>query len=81
MTPTRSAVRVFLYTLLGSLLSSGVFSAFNDAIQSGTFDLTILAKGLFAALTAGLVGVITYVYNLLEDTGVVPSTKGTQDGK
>ncbi len=76
MTPVRSGVRVFFYTLIGSLLSSGVLTAFNEAAQTGVVDWSILVKGAIAALTAGIVGLLAYVYNLLEDKGVVPSTKG-----
>lgn len=81
MSPLRSAVRVFIYTLIGSLLSSGVFTAFNDAVQTGTFDISILAKGAFAAITAAVVGTLAFAYNYLEDSGAVPSTKGTTNGK
>jgi hypothetical protein len=81
MTPLRSAVRVFTYTLIGSLLSSGVFTAFNNAVQTGSFDLSILAKGAFAAITAGVVAVLAYAYNYLEDSGTIPSTKGTTNVK
>lgn len=76
MSPLRSAVRVFCYALLGSVLSSGVLTAFNDAIQTGVIDWSILTKGVAAAITAGLVALIAYVYNLLEDNGAIPSTKG-----
>lgn len=76
MSPLRSAVRVFCYALLGSILSSGVFTAFNEAIQTGVVDLSILTKGLFSALTAGIVALLAFLYNWLEDSGNIPSTKG-----
>lgn len=73
MTATRSAIRVFCYTLLGSILSSGVLTAIQ---VDGVLDVSVLSKAGVSALVAGVTAVITFAYNYLEDSGVVASTKG-----
>lgn len=68
--PVRRAIRGWLQTFLGSLITSGVLSSFE---AEGVVDWAILKKALISAIVAGVVAVITLVQNLLEDTTSFPA--------
>lgn len=66
----RRAVRTFVQTLVGTLITSGVLSA---AQETGVVDWSALKKVGVSALAAAIVAVLTWAQNALEDTTTVPA--------
>lgn len=66
----RRAIRTFFQAFLGALISSGVLSA---ASTNGVVDWSGLEKAGVAALSAGIVALVSFIQNALEDTGTVPA--------
>jgi len=66
----KRTARTFVQALLGSLVTSGVLSS---AATSGVVDWSGLKKTGIAALSAGIVALITFVQNALEDSGTIPT--------
>lgn len=66
----RRAVRTFFQSFIGVLISSGILSAIGEA---GVVDWSALKKVGVSALGAGIVAVLTFVQNWLEDDGAVPA--------
>lgn len=66
--PLKRAIRTFLQSFLGALITSGVLSA---ASESGVVDWSALKKAGIAALVAGIIALITYTQNVLEDSGAI----------
>lgn len=66
----RRAVRSFLWSFLGVLGGSGVLST---AAEKGVVDWSSLKKVGISAFFAGVVAVVTFVVNLLEDTTAMPA--------
>ena len=64
----KRAVRTFIQALLGALLSSGVLSAIQ---VDGVVHASALAKAGVSALAAGVIALLTFIQNALEDTGTV----------
>lgn len=70
MNPVQRALRGFVQTFIGVLLSSGVLSALGN---NGTTDWSAIEKVLISALAAGVVSILTFVQNALEDNGTIPA--------
>lgn len=66
----KRAIRTFVQAFLGSILTSGVLSAI--AVQ-GIVDYSVLKKVAASALAAGLIALITYAMNALEDHEIIPA--------
>lgn len=66
----RRAIRTFIQAFLGAIISSGVLSAINE---SGVVDWSVLKKVLMSAAAAGVIALITFSINFLEDAGAIPS--------
>lgn len=66
----RRAIRTFIQAFLGSILSSGVLSAI---ATDGVVDLSGLQKVGAAALAAGLIALVSFAQNALEDVGTIPA--------
>lgn len=66
----RRAFRTFVQAFVGALLASGVLSA---ASVEGVVDWSSLGKAAVSAGVAGVVAVLSYVQNSLEDRGSVPA--------
>jgi phosphate/sulfate permease len=64
----RRGLRTFFQGFLGSIITSGVLSAFET---EGVVDWAVLEKVGVSAAAAGIIGLVSYVHNALEDTGVV----------
>lgn len=65
----RRALRTFLQAFIGVLLSSGILSAFGEA---SVVDWSGLKKVGLSALGAGIVALLTWLMNFLEDKNVIP---------
>jgi len=65
----KRAIRTFFQTFLGTIISSGILSA---ASTSGVVDWSGLEKLAVSALSAGLVAVLSFTQNALEDSGTIP---------
>lgn len=65
----RRAVRTFFQAFVGVLLSSGILSAMSE---TAIVDWSALKKVGISALVAGVVALITWVQNFLEDKAVIP---------
>jgi len=65
----RRAARTFIQSFLGSLLTTGVLSG---AATSGIVDWSGLEKTGVAAMAAGIVALISFAQNALEDHDVLP---------
>ena len=66
----RRAVRTFLQSFIGVLVSTGILSAIGE---SGVVDWSGLKKAGLSALGAGVVALLTFIQNALEDEGAVPA--------
>lgn len=66
----KRAIRTFFQAFLGVLIASGVLSA---ASENGVVDWSAVKKVGFSALAAGVVAIVTYIQNKLEDAKVVPA--------
>jgi hypothetical protein len=66
----RRALRTFIQAFLGSLLASGILSGI---AADGVVDLAIFEKAGVSALAAGVIAVLTWAQNALEDAAYIPS--------
>lgn len=66
----KRAIRTFVQAFLGSILTSGVLSAI---AVDGIVDFKVIEKVGASALAAGLIALITYAMNALEDHQVIPA--------
>lgn len=66
----RRAVRTFLQAFIGVLLGSGILSAMGE---TGVVDWSSVKKIGLSALAAGIVAIITWLQNFLEDENVIPT--------
>lgn len=60
----RRAIRSFVQAFLGTLIGSGILSTFVDA---GAVNGDALKKVIVSACAAGMVAVVTFTQNALED--------------
>lgn len=65
----KRGVRTFFQGFLGSVITSGVLSGIGT---DGVVDFSVLQKVGVAAFAAGVIGLVSYVQNLLEDDHVIP---------
>lgn len=61
-TPLGRAVRVFLFTGLGTFLT---FSGLTQAGETGVIDLSLLLKAAVGGFSAGIAALITFIVNYL----------------
>lgn len=66
----RRAIRTFVQAFLGSIISSGVLSAMSTG---GVVDLSVLGKAAAAAIVAGIIALVTFLQNFLEDNTSFPA--------
>lgn len=66
----RRAVRTALQAFLGNLVASGVLSA---AQESGVVDWSAAKKAVMAAAASGVIGMVSFVMNVLEDNTPTPA--------
>lgn len=66
----RRAIRTFVQSFFGAFIASGVLSAMQT---TGIVDWAVLQKAAVSAGTAGIIALLTWVINVLEDSGAVPS--------
>lgn len=66
----RRAIRTFVQAFLGSIISSGVLSSI---ASDGVVDLSGIQKVGAAALAAGLIALVSWAQNALEDGGQIPA--------
>lgn len=66
----RRALRTWLQAFLGSLITSGVLSGVET---DGVVDWAIAEKAVIAALAAGVIALLTWAQNALEDTTQFPA--------
>jgi ABC-type multidrug transport system fused ATPase/permease subunit len=66
----RRAIRTFVQTFLGVVISSGILSA---AATDGVVDWSGAKKVAVSAMSAAVVAVLTFVQNALEDGGQIPA--------
>lgn len=71
----RRAIRTFVQVFIGTVLASGVFSAF---ATEGVVDWSALKKVGVSAICSAFVALLTYVQNALEDSGAIPSVLKAQ---
>lgn len=64
------AIRTFAQALLGSLLTSGVLSGMSE---TGIVDWSSLHKLGVSSMAAGIIALVTFAHNALEDNHIVPS--------
>lgn len=65
----RRGLRTFVQSFLGTVLTSGILSAVGEA---GVVDWAIAKKVGVSALAAGVIGLVSFIQNALEDSGAVP---------
>lgn len=67
----RRAVRTFIQAFVGSIITSGILST---ASETGVVDWSAAKKVGVSALAGGVVAILTWAQNFLEDnTSVVPA--------
>lgn len=66
----RRALRTFLWAFLGSIITNGVLSTIQT---EGIVDWSVLRKAAVSAAAAGVIALLTWIVNALEDNGVVPA--------
>lgn len=66
----RRGIRTALLAFIGTILSSGVFSAIATA---GVVDWSALKKVGISAVAASIIGLLTWAVNALEDKGTIPA--------
>jgi len=66
------AVRTFVQAAIGTVLASGVVSGIVD---SSTVDVSALQRVGVAAVAAGVIAVLSFIQNVIEDNTSVPSVK------
>lgn len=59
-----------MQSFFGAFIASGVLSAMQT---TGVVDWAVLQKAAVSAATAGIIALLTWVVNALEDKGVVPA--------
>lgn len=64
------AVRTFFQAFIGVLITSGILSAVEE---TGVVDWSNLKKVGLSALVAGVVAIVSYIQNALEDVEVIPT--------
>lgn len=65
----KRALRTFVQAFLGSVLTSGILSTVET---DGVVDWSSLTKVGVSALAAGLIALVSWIHNALEDRDVVP---------
>lgn len=65
----KRGLRTFFQAFLGSIITSGALSGLG---ADGVIDFSILQKAGVSALAAGVIGLVSYIQNALEDSGAVP---------
>jgi len=65
----RRALRTFIQSFLGVLLTSGILSAITT---TGVVDWTVLKKVFLSGIAAGITAVLSWAQNALEDRGTIP---------
>ena len=71
--PVRRALRTFVQTLIGTVITSGVLSA---AEESGVVDWSSFKKVGVSALAAAVVALLSFTQNALEDREAIPKLLG-----
>lgn len=71
--PIRRAIRTWLQAFLGTIVTSGILSAMET---TGVVDWSSVRKVLVAAVAAGVIAVITWAQNALEDASGRAILKG-----
>lgn len=66
----KRTIRTFFQTFLGTVIASGILSATET---TGVVDWSSLKKVGISAISAGLVSVITFIQNWLEDSDKIPT--------
>lgn len=69
----KRAARTFAQAFVGTIVASGVLSAVGDDGVIDFSDVSTLGKAAVAAVTAGLVAVVSFVQNALEDNTSFPT--------
>lgn len=70
MDSVKRAVRTFVQAFVGVLLSSGILSAMSE---TAIVDWSALKKVGISALVAGVVALLAFTQNFLEDEEVIPT--------
>jgi hypothetical protein len=65
----KRALRTFFQAFIGVLLSSGILSAFSE---EAIVDWSAVKKVGLSALGAGIVAIVTWLQNFLEDKDKIP---------
>lgn len=66
----RRSIRTFVQAFAGSLLTSNALSVINT---NGVVDWDVLEKVVISAVAAGVIAVLTFVVNFLEDNTRFPA--------
>ena len=61
----KRGLRTFVQAFLGAILTSGVLGA---VVDTGTVDLSALQTVAVSAFAAGVIGLLSFVQNALEDS-------------
>lgn len=68
--PLRRAIRTFVQAFIGAFIASGVLSAMQT---TGIVDWAVLKKVAVSAATAGVIALLSWAQNLLEDNTRMPA--------
>lgn len=63
-------IRTFFQAFLGVFIASNLLSA---ATETGVVDWSAVKKVALSALAAGVIAVVTYIQNTLEDAKAIPA--------
>lgn len=66
----KRGLRTFFQGFLGSVITSGVLSAIGT---DGVVDFAVLQKVGVSAMAGGIIGLVSFIQNALEDSGSVPA--------
>jgi hypothetical protein len=66
----RRALRTFIQAFVGNIVANGVLSA---ASAAGVVDWSLLTKMLISAAAAGMIALLTFTQNALEDHTALPA--------
>lgn len=66
----KRALRTFIQSFVGSILTSGVLSGF---AVDGVVDWSILSKVGVSSFVAGVIALLAFVQNALEDSKKLPT--------
>ena len=67
------AARTFVQAFLGALLTSGVLQA---VVDTSSIDLSALQSAAISAAAAGVIALMSFVQNLLEEAGLNLGNRG-----